>query len=123
MKFKAEASPIPSSAELEEDFRTARDIGKVRLGSQCLYFVKFSGTLCLPYAAAARAWLRQEEVNAGMCCGRVSLDQFFLMVQSTDGKVYKSEVLSKELGKWALDRIAGANPAAEIGYQKRDTPS
>lgn len=89
MKFKAESSAVLSPAALEQDFQTARDIGKVRLGRQHLYFVKFSGTGYLPYTAAARAWLRQEEVNAGMCCGRINLDQFFLMVQDTDGKVHK----------------------------------
>lgn len=118
MKFKAESSAVLSPAALEQDFQTARDIGKVRLGRQHLYFVKFSGTGYLPYTAAARAWLRQEEVNAGMCCGRINLDQFFLMVQDTDGKVHKAEVLSKELGKWALSHIAAANPAVEIGYKK-----
>ena len=111
--------PTPlSQEELKTEFRQARDCGKVRLGASCCYFTRFSGTVCLPYDAIVRAWLRQEEVNANLCCGRANFDQFFLMVQDQSGNTHKAEVVSKELGKEALSLISQHRPQAEIGYRK-----
>lgn len=118
MKWKAITPQCLPVQDLEEDFRQARDVGGVRLGGRCLYLVKLSGVGYLPYQQVERAWLRQEEVNANLCCGRTNLDQFFLMVQDQEGKTHKAQVISKALGKEALALIAQANPQVEIGYQK-----
>lgn len=88
----------------------------MRLGESCLFFPKFSGTTYLPYSQIVNAYLRQEEVNANLCCGRANFDQFFLMVRGTDGQLRRGQVLSKEKGKEALALLAAANPAIEIGY-------
>lgn len=117
MKFKVEGGGLPVP-ELERDYRASRDLGKVRLGARCLYFPKLSGVSCLPYGEIARAYLRQEEVNAKLCCGRASFDQFFLMVQGRDGTMYRGQVLNKDVGKQALAHISQADPQAEIGYRK-----
>ena len=50
--------------------------GRVRLGESCLFFPKFSGTTYLPYSQIVNAYLRQEEVNANLCCGRANFDQW-----------------------------------------------
>ena len=111
--------PTPlSQEELKQDYQQARDLGKVRLGEHNCYFTRFSGNLSLPYAHIVRAWLRQEEVNANLCCGRANFDQFFLMVQDRDGTVHKGEVVSKELGKEGLALISQYQPRVEIGYRK-----
>ena len=101
--------------ELEPDWSQARDIGKVRLGERCLYLSKFSGASYLPYEKITRVWLRQEEVNAKMCCGQVNLDQFYLMVQTGDGQTLKAQVLGKDPGKAALSHVSARNPEAQVG--------
>ena len=118
MGFRVLSPPSLSQEALKQDFQQARDLGKVRLGQSGCYFTRFSGNLCLPYDHIARAWLRQEEVNANLCCGRANFDQFFLMVRDRSGTVHKGEVLSKELGKEALALISERDPEVEIGYQK-----
>lgn len=116
MKFKPVCAGCAlSAAELEGDWAQARDIGKVRLGEHCLFFARFAGAACLPYRQVARVWLRQEEVNANMCCGRVSLDQFYLMVQTTDGQTLRGQVLDKDCGKAALAHTAARSPEAQVG--------
>ena len=117
MRWKQEGTPALQQ-ELERDYRQARDLGKLRLGERWLFFPKFSGTICLPYEDVAKAWLRQEEVSANLCCGRGSFDQFFLMIQRADGVLYKAEVLNKALGKEGLALISSRNPAVEIGLRK-----
>ena len=118
MGFKVLSPTSLSQEALKQDFQQARDLGKVRLGQSGCYFTRFSGNLCLPYDHIARAWLRQEEVNDNLCCGRAKFDQFFLMVQDRDGTVNKGEVVSKELGKEGLTLISQYQPGAEIGYRK-----
>lgn len=120
MKLNTAPSTLFSAAELDQDFRDARDVGKVRLGRLCLYFTKFSGTGCVPYDTVSRAWLRQEEVNASLCCGRANFDQFFLMVQDAGGTLYKGQVLSKLLGKQALGVISQTNATVAIGVAPKN---
>ena len=118
MRLKAELPIDLTEDELTVDFQNAPSCGKVRLGNHCLYFPKFSGITCLPYLSITHAYIRQEEVNAKLCCGRANFDQFYLMTRGTDGKLRKAQVKSIEAGKGALAAISAANPAAEIGYHK-----
>lgn len=119
MRFKAEtAQGQPTLQELEEDYAQAQDLGKVRLGEGWIFFPKFSGISYLSYAQVVRAWLRQEEVKARLCCGTANFDQFYLVMECADDKRHRGQVLDKHLGQIGLDRIAERNPAVKIGYVK-----
>lgn len=116
MRFKAMSAGVLSPDELAADFAVAQNLGKVRLGQNCFYFTKFSGTSYLPLDQAERAWLRQEEVKAKLCCGVANFDQFFLMIQDRNGTLHKGEVRSGEAGKEALSLLSLRNPDIQIGY-------
>ena len=119
MKFKPEISDSPLSAPLlEQDYAQAQNMGKVQLGEQCLYLRKFSGTSYLPYGQIVRAWLRQEEVKARMCCGTANFDQFYLVVSYGGGRERRGHVAGKAEGQRCLDRVAAQNPEVKIGYVK-----
>ena len=122
MRIRQEGTAAVPESELEADFRAARDLGKVRVGERGVFLQKFSGVTFLPFGALERVWLRQEEVNARLCCGTANFDQFFLMLRGRDGQVRKGQVLSKELGKEALARIAAAAPEVESGYDGERVP-
>lgn len=119
MKFKPE---IPDAVLPEEvlsrDFSCARNIGKLQLGEDCLYFRKFSGATYLPYGQILRAWLRQEEVKARMCCATANFDQFYVVMDCTDGRQRRGQAVDKAAGKAALDHIAAKNSEVKIGYVK-----
>ena len=117
MKFTGSTS-LPRE-QLCADFRQARSLGRVRLGEHCVYFQKFSGTFALPYDRILRAWVRQEEVRANLCCGRANFDQFYLMVQEEGCAVHRGQVLSKEAGRACLDRIRAKNPGTLIAPPDR----
>ena len=119
MKFKPEipGAVLPTEA-LAQDYAQARNMGKVHLGEQCLYLRKFSGVSCLPYSQITRAWLRQEEVKARMCCATANFDQFYLVMACADGQERRGQVLDKSTGQQCLDHIAAQNPDVEIGYVK-----
>lgn len=119
MKFKPEIPDSPlSAALLEPDYAQAKNMGKIHLGEQCLYFRKFSGTSYLPYSQIVRAWLRQEEVKARMCCATANFDQFYVVMDCADGQQRRGQVPDKASGQACLDHIAAQNPAVKIGYVK-----
>ena len=119
MKFKPEIPDSPLSAQLlEQDYAQAQNMGRVHLGEQCLYLRKFSGTSYLPYGRIVRAWLRQEEVKARMCCATANFDQFFLVMACADGQERRGQVIDKGTGQRCLDHIAAKNPDVKLGYVK-----
>ena len=119
MKFKPEISgAVLPAGTLEQDYAQARNMGKVHLGEECLFLRRFSGTSYLPYGQISRAWLRQEEVKARMCCATANFDQFFLVMACADGQERRGQVIDKDTGKAALDYIAAKNPDVKIGYVK-----
>ena len=119
MKFKPEISgTILSPGVLEQDYAQAQNMGRVHLGDSCLFFRKFSRASYLPYSHILRAWLRQEEVKARMCCATANFDQFFLVMACSDGEERRVQVEDKAAGQVCLDHIAAKNPEVKIGYYK-----
>ena len=119
MKFKPEISgTILSPGVLEQDYAQAQNMGRVHLRGSCLFFRKFSGASYLPYSHILRAWLRQEEVKARMCCATANFDQFFLVAACADGQERRGQVIDKASGQACLDHISAKNPSVKIGYVK-----
>ena len=119
MRFKPEIpSAVAPFGDLEQEYTQAQDLGKLRLGESLLFFRKFSGVSFLPYGQITRAWLRQEEVRARMCCATANFDQFYLVLACADGQERQGQVEGKADGQRCLDHIAGKNPEVKIGYVK-----
>ena len=119
MKFKPEIPDTAPPAEvLEQDYAQAPALDKVRLGEQCIFLRKFSGVDCLAYCQILRAWLRQEEVKAKLCCGTANFDQFFLVMACADGRERRWHIPDKAEGQQCLDHITAKNPDVKIGYVK-----
>lgn len=119
MKFKPEIPTAVLSAEtLEQDYIQSRDVGRARLGERCLFLRRLFGTSYLPYSQICRAWLRQEEVNARMCCGTANFDQFYVVMDCADGQQRQGQVIDKAAGQRCLDHIAARNAEVKIGFVK-----
>jgi len=118
MRFHPLSPTVLPADRLTADLSAACAVGKVRLGQEQIYYVKFSGTAYLPYGEIVRAYLRQEEVTAKMCCGRANFDRFFVMAEGQDGTLHKLEVPTRQAADQVLSHIASHNPNTEIGYRK-----
>ena len=117
MKFKPEFSQeILSDGTLEADYAQAQEVGRVRLGARCLYLRKLSGAAYVPCGQIIRAWLRQEEVKAKLCCATANFDQFFLVMACADGRARRWHIPGKAEGQQCLDHITAKNPDVKIGY-------
>ena len=117
MKFKSEISRVqPALQALERDYAQSRNLGKVRMGERWIFFRKFFGAAYLPYDQVVRAWLRQEEVKARMCCSTANFDQFYVVTDCTDGRQRRGHVADKASGQACLDHITCKNPNVSIGF-------
>lgn len=120
MKFKPETSTAVLQEDLEEQYRQAIDLGKLRAGESCLFYPKLGYVGCLPYDDLEQIYLRKEQVVARLCCGTADLSPIFVMAVGRDGKTRKTEIRSKEMGQTLLDYVARRAPQVKIGYWKAD---
>ena len=121
MKYKPEFSFTLTAEQLSAEAENAQTVGKVKLGEQVALFSRFAGGSYMPYSEMVNAYVRQEAVNAKLCCGRANFDQFFLMIMGSDGTLRKHQVPDMAAGKLALEHIAMKNPDCVIGYRKPAT--
>lgn len=91
---------------------------RVKLNEQDIEYKKGFKWLKLSYEEITGAYLRVEEVNGKLCCGRASFDLFFLMLQLRNGELLKLECTSMELVKKMLEVLKQKNDRIEIGYKK-----
>lgn len=120
MKFKLETGGALPQVDLEEEYRQAVDLGRVRAGESCLFYPKFSYVGCLPYGQLRQLYLRKEQVIARLCCGTADMSPIFLMAVGNDGQTRKTEIRSREMGQALLDHVAEHAPQVKIGYWKAD---
>lgn len=117
MKFKPEIAGTALPPEvLEQDYAQAENMDGLQLGEDCLFFRKLFGATYLPYSQIVRAWLRQEEVKARMCCSTANFDQFYVVTDCTDGRQRRGHVADKASGQACLDHITCKNPNVSIGF-------
>lgn len=74
----------------------------------------------LSYEEIEKAYLRIEEVNGTLCCGRANFDMYFLMLQLKGGELLKLECTSKESVKEMLEALKQKNDRIEIGYKAKE---
>lgn len=92
---------------------------KVRLNEQNMEYKKGFKWVELPYGEITKAYLRIEEVNGTLCCGRANFDMYFLMLQLSAGELLKLECTSKESVKEMLEVLKQKNDKIEIGYKAK----
>ena len=69
MKFYPLTASQTEEQTLESEYKTARQVGKLRLGELHLYFKSGLRTYYIPYRDVRRCFRRVESVPAKLCCG------------------------------------------------------
>lgn len=91
---------------------------KIRFTDTGISYRKGFKWVSLPYEQIGQAYMRVEEVNSRMCCGRANFDMHFLMLKTQAGELIKIGVLPCDQVKKMLEKLREANPQIEIGYKK-----
>ena len=106
------------SVEVAEDFAGAQQFDKVKVGKLGVYFKEGFHTKYLSYQDFDRVFIRINEVNGKLCCGK-STFQYFRLVFVRDGKEF-TDVISEDEKAMddALVRIKELCPEMATGFVK-----
>ena len=107
-----------NSAEVAEDFAAAQQFDKVKVGKLGVYFKEGFRTRYLSYQDFDRVFIRINEVDGKLCCGK-STFQYFRLVFVRNGKEF-TDVISEDEKAMddALAQIKAACPEMAIGFVK-----
>ena len=119
MKFEALASVAEGANLLQEEYKQAREIGKLRLGSQCLFVRSGLKAYYIPYCDIRRYFRRVMQVPAKMCCGKGNFEiQSLVICGEGDKELAVIELPGAKAAKIAMDCMAKLAPGAEVGSPK-----
>jgi len=107
------------SNEVSADYDSAAQFDKLRVGSLGVYFRDGFKLRYIPYDFIDRAFIRIQEVNGKMCCGK-AVFQYFRIVFMHGVKEY-ADVLSEDEKAMddALAKIHEMAPAIPIGLEEK----
>ena len=114
----AGAKRTVDSVQVAEDFAAAEQFDKVKVGKLGVYFKEGFRTRYLSYQDFDRVFIRINEVDGKLCCGK-STFQYFRLVFVRDGKEF-SDVMSENEKAMddALARIKALCPEMATGFVK-----
>ena len=115
MKFEALTSQGADSSLLQEEYKQAREIGKLRLGGQHLYFRAGLKTYYLPYADIRRYFRRVMQVPARMCCGKGNFEIENLVICGDRGELAQIQLPGAKAAKAVMECLAELAPEAAVG--------
>ena len=102
----------------DADFAAARVFGKVRLGTESLFWRRGLRAYRLPLKEIRRAWRRVEEVRAKTGCCSNDFSAHFLMLRLADGteeKIKIGEALYRHEPEALMEQLKAQCPDLPIG--------
>ena len=99
-----------------EEYEAAERFDKVRIGNTGVFFPYNLSIKYIPYKYIDRVFIRINEVNGRMCCGK-AVFQYFRLVFVRDGKEFIDVISEDEKAMDdALAAIAEKAPDVAIGF-------
>ena len=118
MKFNAWTSTLDEDT-LAADYKQARGIGAVSVGSQVLFFRKRLALYYIPYGDIERCYRRVNEVPAQMGCCMGSYDRESLIVDTKDREQAVISLPDTRSARAVIDELRKYLPESKIGCDAR----
>ena len=116
-KFYSPTGALTDDAVLA-DHESAEKFDKVLVGSLGVYFRDGFKLKYVPFPALERAFIRIQEVNGRMCCGK-AVFAYYRLILVVDGKEWGNIMSEDEKAMDdALAAIARRSPSTAIGFVK-----
>ncbi len=116
MKFYPLTEAVENESELTSEYKSAREIGKVRLGELRLFCRAGLRTYYIPYRDVRRCFRRVELVPAKMCCGRGDLEVENLVVCGEgDAELIQVQLPGTKAAKILMTELEARIPEASFG--------
>ena len=118
MKFEALTSPAGDMAALQAEYKQARQIGKLYLGAQHLFFRVGLKAFFIAYGDIRRYFRRVMLVPAKLCCGKGDFEIEHLVICGDDGELAQIQLPGAKAGKVVMEELARLAPGAAVGRPK-----
>ena len=118
MKYEPLTSSAADISALQEEYKSAREIGKLRLGRKHLYFRTGLKSYYLPYQDITRYFRRVMQVPAKLCCGKGDFEIENLVICGERGELAQIQLPGPKAAKIAMEALAELAPNAVVGHAK-----
>ena len=115
MKFESLVSQASDSSALQEEYKQAREIGKLRLGQRHLYVRSGLKSYYIPYSDIRRYFRRVMRVPAKMCCGKGDFEIENLVVCGEKGELVQIQLPGQKAARIVMECLAELAPNAAVG--------
>ncbi len=115
MKFYPLSNTKLDDTVLNAGYKNAREIGKARLGDDCLFIREKFKTYYVSYNDITRVFRRVVLVPAKMCCGKGDFEIEHIVVCTEAGELAQLQMPGERAGKIMLDELAKKASHAAVG--------
>ena len=115
MKFYSLTSREENMESLQAEYKTAQEIGKLRLGEDRLYFRSARKIFYIPYNEIHRYFRRVMLVPAKLCCGKGDFAIEHLVICDTDRELAQIQLPGSRAAKVLMERLGSLAPDAIMG--------
>lgn len=115
MKFYPLKAVESNMESLQTEYKSAREIGKLRLGTERLYFRSARRVFYIPYTDIHRYFRRVMLVPAKLCCGKGDLAVEHLVICDTDSELAQIQLPGSHAAKVLMERMSELAPGAIAG--------
>lgn len=115
MKFYPLTSTEENTENLQAEYKTAQEIGKLRLGTKRLYFRSARKIFYIPYNEIHRYFRRVMLVPAKLCCGKGDFAIEHLVICDADHELAQIQFPDSRAAKVLMERLSGLAPDAIVG--------
>lgn len=119
MKFYSLNNDVYDSALLGSDYKSAREIGKIRLGEKGLYIRNALRTYYLPYDRIKRCFRRVMMVQTKLCCGKGDLTVENLVLCDENGELASVTLPGTRAAKALMEELRVLIPDADFSTPKK----
>ncbi len=120
MKFFDPRTRKARTGAFDEEYKAAREIGAVRIGSEHLFFRAGIRHYCLPYDNVRRCFRRVNSVPAKMCCGKGELQIESLVIADGEGEIAQVTLPGSKAARELMSELKARMPGTDFSAPKRD---
>ena len=121
MRFEPLTTGAGEPDALKADYARARRIGKLRLGTDYLFFKSGLKAYYIPYTDIRRYFRRVMFVPAKLCCGMGSFTIERLVLCGESGELAQIQLPDTHAAKAVMAAMAELAPDAAVGRAEKET--
>lgn len=121
MKFHPLTTVVNDTAALASEYKSAREVGTLRLGELRLYFRSKRKVYYIPYRDIRRCFRRVLLIPAKMCCGKGALEMEHLVICGEEGELAQIQLPGTRAARILMTDLETLIPEAEFGRPEQKT--